>query len=93
VSCSCKSYARLFDALSNPNRLHILNTLIKGPKKVGEIIEQTGMEQTAVSHGLRQLEQARFVTAKREGKFRIYTLAAPLEPLLSLIDRHIGGKR
>lgn len=93
-ACSCRSYSKLFDALGNPNRLHILNTLRKGPRKVSEIIKRTGMEQTSVSHGLRQLEHAGFVRAKREGKFRIYSLAAPLEPLLTLIDQHLAdGKR
>ena len=91
--CSCKSYARLFDALGNPNRLHILNTLRKGPRKVTEIVKLAGMEQTAVSHGLRQLEHTGFVTAKREGKFRIYTLASPVEPLLALIDQHLTEEK
>ena len=57
-----------------------------------EVVQRTGMEQTAVSHGLRQLEHTGFVTAKREGKFRIYTLAAPVEPLLTLIDQHLTNE-
>jgi len=51
------------------------------------------MEQTAVSHGLRQLEDAGFVTVKRDGKFRIYSLSAPWEPLITIIDQHLAEKQ
>jgi DNA-binding transcriptional ArsR family regulator len=92
-NCVCGSYALFFETLSNQNRLHIINTLRHGPKSVSDILEQTGLEQTAVSHSLRRLEEAGFVTVERKGRFRIYRLnAAIMEPLLKLTDKHMEAQ-
>lgn len=92
TTCACGAYAKFFDTLGNQNRIHILNTLRKAPKSVSEIIEETGLEQTAISHSLRKLEETGFVNVQRRGKFRIYTInRKTIEPLLILIDKHIHG--
>jgi DNA-binding transcriptional ArsR family regulator len=89
-TCACGAYCKFFDVLGNQNRLHILNSLRAGPKNVSQIIRATGLEQTAISHSLKRLEEGNFVTAKREGKYRIYELNhSTIEPLLKLIERHI----
>ena len=89
-SCVCSSYATFFDTLSNQNRLHIMNSLRKGPKNVSQILEETGLEQTAVSHSLKRLEQCGFVSVKKKGKFHTYTLnSSAVEPLLKLLDKHM----
>lgn len=89
-TCACGAYAKFFDTLSNQNRLHILNTLRTGSKNVSEIITATGLEQTAISHSLKRLEETGFVQVTRKGKYRIYDLNHnTIEPLLKLIDKHI----
>jgi DNA-binding transcriptional ArsR family regulator len=91
VRCRYREYAALFDTLGNQNRLLIIAALQRGgPKNVSQIVEDTGLEQTSVSHSLRKLERGRFVTAQRRGKFRVYTLKASVKPIMALIGRHIS---
>jgi DNA-binding transcriptional ArsR family regulator len=88
--CSCKGYALFFDALGNKTRLHLLNALLEKPKTVSEIITETGIEQTAASHGLKRLHEAGMITMKPKGKFRVYALnEKTIAPLLTLIDTHV----
>jgi DNA-binding transcriptional ArsR family regulator len=69
--------------------MRVLTSLRKGPRNVSQIIRETGLEQTYVSHCLRALEGSGFVTVEKSGKYRIYTLnKKTIEPLLALIDRH-----
>lgn len=95
------SYAVFFETLGNQNRLRIINALRNGPKNVTEIIKETKLEQTCISHCLKRLESCGFVSVKRNGKFRIYELNhATIESLMELIDKHtqkycihlVGGK-
>lgn len=90
TNCDCKAYAAFFDTLGNQNRIHILSTLRHGPKSVSQITEATGLEQTTISHSLKRLEEIGFVKVAKKGKFRIYNLnPTTIEPLLTLIDKHI----
>ncbi len=89
-NCLCSPYALFFDTLGNETRLFVLNSLQKKPKNVGDIVNETGLEQTHVSHSLKRLEQCEFVTKKRKGKFMEYAInKKTIAPLLSLIDEHV----
>jgi ArsR family transcriptional regulator, cadmium/lead-responsive transcriptional repressor len=89
-NCQCSPYARFFDTLGNTTRLYILNFLRAGPKNVSEIVKQTGLEQTQVSHALKQLEECGFVTSQQKGKFRVYSIRkSTVDPLMKLIDSHV----
>jgi len=84
-----ESYAIFFETLGHQTRLRIINVLRDGPANVTKIINQTGMEQTCVSHCLRRLERCGFVSVTKEGKFRVYELNhATIEPLMALVDKH-----
>lgn len=83
------AHTMFFKALSNKTRLGILNFLKEGPKNVSEISEKLGYEQSRVSHNLKCLTFCGFVSLKREGKRRIYSLNETIKPLLGLVDRHI----
>lgn len=88
-NCSCGPYATFFSTLANENRLAIITALLGGGKNVTGIAKETGLEQTAVSHALKQLEERGFVTATRAGKYRIYTLdKRTIKPLFAMIDGH-----
>ena len=67
--------AELFKILGDPTRLKIVEMC------VNHIAETMGMGQSAISHQLRVLRQARLVTYRKEGKTAYY----------SLNDDHVDG--
>lgn len=67
--------ADLFKVFGDTTRIKILYALIDGDKNVSEIAELIGATQSAVSHQLRQLKQARLVRFTRQGKNVTYSLA------------------
>ncbi|MCQ5069678.1 transcriptional regulator [Adlercreutzia equolifaciens subsp. celatus DSM 18785] len=67
--------ADLFKAFSDTTRIKILFALMGGGLSVTEITETVGCTQSAVSHQLRTLKQARLVKATRDGKNVIYALS------------------
>ena len=67
--------ADLFKIFSDTTRIKILYSLMDEPHAVGEIAEIIGATQSAVSHQLRILKQARLVRFDRDGRSLIYSLA------------------
>lgn len=67
--------ADLFKAFSDTTRIKILFALMGGGLSVTDITEAVGCTQSAVSHQLRTLKQARLVKATRDGKNVIYALS------------------
>lgn len=85
------SYKTFFSTLSNGRRLDVLQSLIaKGPRTVTQIVADTGLEQSAVSHILSKLQACEVVHVSAEGRQRTYSAnAETIQPLFALIDRHI----
>ena len=72
---------RLLSATAHPVRLAVLLSLDRdGPQSVGELRERVHMEQSALSHQLRVLRDARLVRGERQGKQVIY----------ELVDHHVA---
>jgi ArsR family transcriptional regulator, arsenate/arsenite/antimonite-responsive transcriptional repressor len=71
-----ETYARWFHALSDPTRIIILSYLARQPEPlaVGTIVENLALGQSTVSHHLRVLHEVGFVTRKRVGTNRLYTV-------------------
>ncbi|WP_301859292.1 helix-turn-helix transcriptional regulator [uncultured Megasphaera sp.] len=67
--------ADIFKVLGDPTRLRILQTLMEGERCVRDISDQIQMGQSAVSHQLRILRDARLVQFRRDGKVVYYSLA------------------
>lgn len=65
--------SRLFKVLGDPTRLAILHLLEGRELNVTAISEKLDMEQSAVSHQLKTLKDARLVKARRDGKSMIYS--------------------
>ena len=63
--------ARLFGAAS---RLRLLWAMLDGERTVDELGRATGTEQSATSHQLRLLRQARLVAVRRDGRHAHYRL-------------------
>lgn len=73
--------AELFKILGDPTRLKIVEILLENEMCVNHIAATMGMGQSAISHQLRVLRQARLVTYRKEGKTAYY----------SLNDDHVEG--
>ena len=69
--------AKLFRGLADPARLSILESLSAGPRRVGEIVEETGLGQSNVSNHLSCLKDCDLVTSERRGRNVIYRVSDP----------------
>lgn len=67
--------ADLFKVFGDTTRIKILYALMGRELSVGEIAELIGATQSAVSHQLRTLKQARLAKFRREGKSVMYSLS------------------
>ncbi len=84
------AYKLFFSSLANTNRLAIINVLRAKKRNVSEICNETGFEQTMISHNLRRLERCGMVFSEQKGKHRYYSVNnETIKPLLSMIDKHM----
>ena len=67
--------ADLFKVFSDTTRIKILYALMSEGKCVADIATAVNASQSAVSHQLRILKQARLVKFQREGKNVVYSLS------------------
>lgn len=66
--------SEVFKVFGDATRIKILWALFDVEICVYDIAERLGMTQSAISHQLRVLKQARLVKARREGKNTFYSL-------------------
>lgn len=66
--------ADLFKVLGDPTRIRIVQQLLNKEMCVTDIAEAMGMGQSAISHQLRVLRQARLVVFRKKGKTVYYSL-------------------
>lgn len=67
--------AELFKVFGDSTRIKILCSLLQGEKCVQQIVDTVSASQSAVSHQLRILKQAKLVKNQRQGKQIVYCLA------------------
>lgn len=67
--------AELFKVFGDTTRIKILYVLFESEMCVCDIAEVLGMSQSAVSHQLRLIKQAKLIKNRREGKTVYYSLA------------------
>jgi ArsR family transcriptional regulator len=60
--------ANLFDALSDPTRILIINALLEKEVGVAELVTQLGLTKSAVSHQLRGLRDKRLIRTRKQGR-------------------------
>jgi DNA-binding transcriptional ArsR family regulator len=78
-----KRLAQEFSALGSEDRLRILGLLLGGKlPSCGEIAEELGLSNPAVSYHLRMLEEAGFILRTRRGRARCLELTPRLRELL-----------
>ncbi|HEV3134798.1 MAG TPA: metalloregulator ArsR/SmtB family transcription factor [Acidimicrobiia bacterium] len=67
--------ADVFAMLSDPGRLRLLLALREAPERsVSDLVDDTGIAQSAVSHALRLLRAYRVVGVRREGRRAYYAI-------------------
>ncbi|GGG96104.1 transcriptional regulator [Staphylococcus pragensis] len=64
----------IFKALSDYNRLRIMELLQEGESSVGHITHTLNLSQSNVSHQLKILKQAHLVKSSRQGQSMIYSI-------------------
>jgi DNA-binding transcriptional ArsR family regulator len=72
----------IFEALADPTRRRILDTLRERPRIVGELVDLLGMSQPLISKHLRVLRDAGLVQVRQDAQRRWYELRT--EPLVEL---------
>jgi len=88
---SKNTYHIFFSKLSNPLRIDIISSLEKKPKSVMELSKQLSVEQSKLSHALKELKECNIVQVEQKGKQRIYSLSKTIIPILKLIECHSQG--
>ena len=79
--------SELFRIFGDSTRIRILYVLFEAEMCVCDIAALLGMTQSAISHQLRALKNARLVKARREGKTVFYALAD--DHVKTIIDQGI----
>jgi DNA-binding transcriptional ArsR family regulator len=69
-----KQVAELFRTLSDPSRVRIIAALLDGENNVSELANIVGISESAISHQLRTLRQARLVCNRKQGREVFYSL-------------------
>ncbi len=84
-----EEFARVFQALANPKRLHVLRCLSEREKSVTEVLACkafTDVPQSSVSQHLASLRQQGLVKARKDGTNVFYRLSNPrIADLLRLV--------
>ena len=66
--------AEVFKVFGDTTRMKIISALLESELCVGDISEITNSTQSAISHQLRVLKQAKLVKFRKEGKTVYYSL-------------------
>lgn len=85
--------AELFKVFGDSTRIRILNVLFEEEMCVCDIAEALGMNQSAVSHQLRVLKNAKLIKNRKDGKQVFYSLADDhVSTILAMGLEHIEEK-
>ena len=82
--------AELFKVFGDSTRMKIISALLQDELCVGEIAEITNSTQSAISHQLRVLKQAKLVKYRKGGKTVYYSLDDEhIKDLYEIAKKHI----
>jgi ArsR family transcriptional regulator len=73
------SCAAMLKALADETRLAVVRQLLQQPCHVGELQAALQVEQSLLSHHLKQLREAGIVESERDGKAVLYRLTSSVE--------------
>ncbi|EFD92904.1 MAG: regulatory protein ArsR [Candidatus Parvarchaeum acidophilus ARMAN-5] len=78
-----------FDAFGNYNRFRILNLLRDKELCASELQKELNIEQTNLSHDLKCLINCQFLTFRKDGKKRIYSIEPDAKKLVDGVSKYI----
>lgn len=82
--------AEVFKVFGDTTRMKIISALLETELCVGDIAEITNSTQSAISHQLRVLKQAKLVKFRKDGKSVYYSLDDEhVSKMYELAKRHI----
>lgn len=83
--------ARIFKAMSDENRLKILDLLMERPYNASELLEEMDFGQSTLSHHMKILMNAEIVHARKSGKWIIYTLQEDaFEQMIEWMNKYLS---
>lgn len=89
---SCEDVSNILKSMAHPRRLMILGHLLAGDKTVNELVELCKISQSQASHFLMRLSLEGLVTCKKEGRYRVYSIADKrLKKLIETIQKEYCG--
>ena len=68
------TYEKLFRAIGDEHRLHILRLLAEREMNAQELLAAENIVQSTLSHHMKTLQEGGLVSVRREGKWAYYTL-------------------
>ena len=84
--------AKIFNALSDPMRLEIIEFLRGGEKCVCEIVPYVDLIQPVVSRHLKILKDCGLLKHRKEGNRRLYSVADPrIFKIIDAVDSDLVG--
>ena len=84
------SYETFFVNFANKTKLDIILSLKEKPRSVSEIVKEIKVEQSAVSHSLKKLNECKIVEVHKKGKERIYSLnKETVIPMMNIVRMHV----
>lgn len=82
--------AELFKVFGDSTRIKILCSLFHQELCVQDIADRVSASQSAVSHQLRLLKQAKLVKSRRQGKLMLYELADQhVKTIIGMAKEHL----
>lgn len=93
VKTDFDSCCLFFKVLGDPTRMKIILELATGPLCVNDLTKALEMEQSAISHQLKILKEAKVVKSKKIGKNVFYSFDDDhVEKIISIAIEHINHK-
>jgi DNA-binding transcriptional ArsR family regulator len=94
----CQEIERLGKGIGNANRYRVLESLMQGPRTVGEIVKAVKLAQPAVSQHLKVLKTSELVSDLRQGQEVYYSInvaymAKLLQKLATGVDKCPKGMK
>jgi ArsR family transcriptional regulator, virulence genes transcriptional regulator len=75
MDAQVESAAELLRVMASPQRLRVLCLLLEGERSVGQINEQVGLSQSALSQHLAVLREGNLVATRRQAQTVFYSVA------------------
>lgn len=69
-----KEVVKISKAMSDENRIHIIQNLTKGTKCACNLLDELQITQPTLSHHMKILTDCNLVTSRKDGKWQYYTI-------------------